>query len=69
MYLEAFKIDSKDSDVCSNLSYLYKEAEDYKLAIEYSELSISFNVDNALPYKLLGEIFLKLRQFEKQKSI
>lgn len=68
MYLEAFKIDSKDSDICSNLSYLYKEAEDYKLAIEYSELSISFNVDNALPYKLLGEIFLKLRQFEKAKE-
>ena len=68
MYLEAFKIDNQDSDVCSNLAYLYKEAEDYKIAIEYAEFSIASNPDNALPYKLLGEIFLKLRNFNKSKE-
>ena len=68
MYLEAFKIDNQDSDVCSNLAYLYKEAEDFKISIEYAEFSISSNPDNALPYKLLGEIFLKLRDFNKAKE-
>ena len=68
MYQEAFKLNNQDSDVSSNLAYLYKEAEDFKLAIEYCDLSINSNPNNALPYKLLGEIYLKLRKFGQSKK-
>jgi CHAT domain-containing protein/Flp pilus assembly protein TadD len=65
-YLQIINFDPNEYDACIEISLTYKYQEDYENAIKWATTGISINPDDAWGYNILGLIYMKLSNVEKQ---